>query len=376
MSNLVSTKPKRNMGADIIRCFAFFAVVAVHFFWHSGFYSTVVEGKEMLLMTIMRSFFIICVPLFMILSGYLSGKQSPNFAYFKKIGKTYITYIFCSLCCVAYRIFFLEQQTEIKTVIFSILNFTAAPYSWYVEMYLGLFFLIPFLNILYANINTKKEKRTLIFVLILLTCLPAVVNIYSLYSFEWIKQPSLLSSYNELIPNWWEGCYPLTYYFIGCYIKEYGLKIPKILNIILIFLTLGVSGLFVYWRSYKAYFILGSWAEYNSIFNVILTTLVFSFFININYEKTPKFVTKLFKNISGLCFGAYLVSWIFDSYFYEIFNERIPEFTNRLEYSWLIVAVVFISSLVLSFVVSRIQYLLEWIVGKIVKLFGKKETVQ
>lgn len=55
---------KRNPAADLIRILAFFLVVSVHFFLNNGFYSTIVEGERMFIMTIMRSFFIICVPLF------------------------------------------------------------------------------------------------------------------------------------------------------------------------------------------------------------------------------------------------------------------------------------------------------------------------
>ena len=62
---------KRSPAADIIRIFAFFCVVSVHFFLNSKFYDYPTEGKTMLVMTICRSFFMICVPLFLLLSGYL-----------------------------------------------------------------------------------------------------------------------------------------------------------------------------------------------------------------------------------------------------------------------------------------------------------------
>ena len=31
----------------------------------------------------------------------------------------------------------------------------------------------------------------------------------------------------NLIPDWWINIYPLTYYFIGCYLKEYQIKMKK-----------------------------------------------------------------------------------------------------------------------------------------------------
>ena len=148
---------RRNPAADIIRVLAFFLVVSVHFFLNNGFYSYAVEGNRMYIMTIMRSFFIICVPLFITLSGYLLQRKQLEKSYYKRIGKIIITYILASVFCVVYSILFLEQEFTIKTFILKVLNFSAAPYSWYVEMYIGLFLLIPFLNIVYKLSQPVKK---------------------------------------------------------------------------------------------------------------------------------------------------------------------------------------------------------------------------
>ena len=66
---------KRNPAMDIIRILAFFFVVSIHFFLNNDFYLTPVKGERMFIMTIMRSCFIICVPLFITLSGYLLRKK-------------------------------------------------------------------------------------------------------------------------------------------------------------------------------------------------------------------------------------------------------------------------------------------------------------
>ena len=66
---------KRNVNLDLTRCAAVFSVVAVHFFLNSGFYGTPIVGGKMLLSTILRTVFMVCVPLFLLLTGYLmSGK--------------------------------------------------------------------------------------------------------------------------------------------------------------------------------------------------------------------------------------------------------------------------------------------------------------
>ena len=82
---------KRSPAADLIRILAFILVISVHFFMNNGFYSQTVAGKRMFIMTLMRSFFIICVPLFITLSGYLLRKKKLEKSYYKRISKIIIT---------------------------------------------------------------------------------------------------------------------------------------------------------------------------------------------------------------------------------------------------------------------------------------------
>ncbi len=363
---------KRTPAADIIRILAFFSVVSVHFFLNNGFYSQPVEGKRMFIMTIMRSFFIICVPLFLTLSGYLLRKKELEKSYYKRISKIIITYILASLLCVLYCIVFLKQNFTIKNIISSILAFTAAPYSWYIEMYLGLFLLIPFLNIVYNTLSSRKQKIWLIITFVILTSLPSVLNIYSFNSLDWWLQPSLSSNMSKLIPAWWQTLYPITYYYIGCYLGEYGLKINKALNITLIIFWTILSGSFCYWRSYKTYFIREAWCDYQSLFNVILTLFVFTFIININYDKLPNRLAWIIQKVSGLCLGGYLVSWIFDQELYPRLLTKVPLITNRLEYYFIIVPIIFILSLIASYFLSKIQLLIEKFFSFLCNIIQKK----
>ena len=366
---------RRDISADIIRCLAFFFVVSVHFFLNNGFYSQTVVGKRMLVMVIMRALFIICVPLFLTLSGYLLCKKELSIKYYTRITNIIFTYILSSLLCMSYSMFFLHEELSVKTIILRVLDFTGAPYSWYVEMYLGLFLLIPFLNILYNNIFSQKWKLGLIITFIILTAAPSVINEYNLYSCSWWALPSISADTNKLIPSWWVGFYPITYYFIGCYLREYGLKIKKTFNIFLIVVCILVSGLYSYWRSYKAYFVWGSWCGYNSLFTTILTVLVFVLILNINYDKVPAKMARFVQKISGLCFGAYLVSWIFDTHFYPILLEKVPSMLDRLEYYFVIVPIVFVLSLVVSFFINKAILLLEILILKTGNLISKKQSV-
>lgn len=364
---------KRDVSADIIRCFALLCVISVHFFLHSGFYVELVEGKRMLIMHIMRALFMVNVPLFITLSGYLLNKKELSVKYYKRIFGILFTYVIASLVCIAYCAFNLHQTFTIKLIVLKILDFAAAPYSWYVEMYIGLFLMIPFLNLVYNNITSQKWKRVLIVTFIILTILPSALNEFNLDYFEWWSFPALSSlPTHQLVPAYWVKFFPVTFYFLGCYLKEYGFKINKVLNVLLIALCVVLGGLYTYWRSYKSSFVLGEWAQEYSLVNVFLTILIFSLCTNTNYDKVPAWITKFIRKISGLCFGAYLVSWVFDDYFYPTLLEKVPDMINRLEYYFVMVPLVFLLSLFVSYLMSKLQLVLEMLCAKSVNLIKKK----
>lgn len=352
---------KRNVGADVIRSLAFFLVVCVHFFLNNGFYQNTVLGERMLVMTLMRSFFIICVPLFMMLSGFLMRQKALSKGYYKKLSKTLLTYVLAGVFCLLYAVLFQEKTYTLGAVVRSFFAFEAAPYAWYIEMYVGLFLLVPFLNVLWNNLPSRRAKQTLLLVLVILTALPALFNAHDPFHFTWLSKPSEMGEALRLLPDWWTGIYPLTYYFLGCYFHEYGCKMNRLLNAGLILATTLVSGAYAFWRSIGTTFVWGKWCDYLSVFNVALTALVFVFFLNLDYSRLPRAVLWLLRKVSALSLGAYLLSWIFDQAFYPILNARVPQMTDRLEYFFLLVPTVAVSSLLLSQVLSWVQRGARWL---------------
>ncbi len=357
-------KAVRNPAIDMIRCFALFCVVSVHFFLNSGFYSQTVSGKTMYLMMLLRSFFMICVPLFITLTGYLECHKKICASYYKKIVRILGIYILCSVACVLYKVFVLNADIGVLSFFSGFFSYSNAPYSWYVEMYIGLFVMAPFLNVLYSNLASKKQKQLLLLTLIFVTSLPAIFNIFE-FNISWFLNPSSSRNYVQILPAFWTKMYPLTYYFMGCYIREYKLNLKKRYILLLSLALFFIGGTFNYYRSAGSVFVQGEWQDYNGPAQVVMTFLVFSFFANLKFSKCPCFVSKFFKTISGLCFGAYLTSWIFDSYFYNILNSKITTVTERFKYFALVVAAVFVCSILLSGIIDLIYRLIEWICKKI-----------
>lgn len=334
----------RNCALVVVRIFAFFSVVSIHFFSHAGYYNATNDSIGMYCATLTRTFFRVCVPLFIILSGYLMGKKSPSASYYKKIIPILAEYFLASMCCAIFNYFQQGMPAGIflfgKTQLLGLFSYSTAPYGWYVEMYIGLFLLIPYLNILYNNLGTKSSKQSLIVTMLVITSIPSITNSLS---FDLAGE----AVYFRMLPQWWTGIYPITYYFIGTYLREYPIQFSNTKNILLILLATLISGSFCYWKCYQLSFDWGIWQTNESIFTVIQALLVFSFLLQLPYTRLTKY-KNILSYLSGRCFVAYLVSSILDSIVYPILSRFFNMDTFRLELFAIAVPAVFIGSLALS----------------------------
>lgn len=297
---------KRILGLDLVRCIAVFFVISVHYILYSNFYSGEIKGTSMYILTAMRWLFYTCVPLFLILTGYLKQSKKVEKDHYKSIIPILISYVIISIITILVFKFYYNKEESIYHYIKGIFNFSTIGNAWYVEMYIGLFLCIPFLNILYQNIKTKKQKQILIFTLLFLVSIPNVLASIS------IKGKSL-----DILPNWWTGIYPFLYYFIGCYIKEYQIKIPKIKNIIYLLICLVIETTITFFychgRSISAIF-----EGYAAFPTVVISVLLFLLLYDINIKNRASriFIT----DISKLSFDIYLLSFITERIIYEHLN--------------------------------------------------------
>lgn len=145
------------------------------------------------------------VPLFLLLTGYLNANKTVSKRYYKGCIRVLASYFLFSLLTILFRKYYLQEDLTWAKWILKIFDFSAIPYAWYIEMWIGLFLLTPFLNMLYKAIPTRWQKQILILTLYAMTALPDLLNRYGLH----------------LVPGFWASCYPLTFFFAGSYIHEY-----------------------------------------------------------------------------------------------------------------------------------------------------------
>ncbi len=309
----------------------------------------------MLLLNMLRCLFMSCVPIFIILSGYLMSKKELNKKYLFKIVRILITYLLCSILCFVL-INIIEgnlSKLSIFNFLFNLLSYTAAPYAWYVNMYISLFLLIPFLNILWNNLKGKKYKLYLLLILFLIGILPNTINIFNVSDLNWWLNPASSRTYNQLVPNFWqETTYIILYYFIGCYLKDYKIKLSKRKNIILLLLSIILFGVYNYYRNYNALFGWETYVGYSSLEVLIITFLIVNLVLNLKINIKSSKISNIISKISYLTFGTYLLSAIFDKWLYPILNKHANMLLECLPYLLLMVLIITICSLITSYLVE------------------------
>ena len=198
---------QRDLRLDLIRSAAVVMVLSVHFFLNCGFYDLPVQGHRMEIAAVVRTGLMSCVPLFLLLSGWLLGERRWSLRYYKGALRVIVAYGLAGTACFLFRGLFLHGPLRPGTWLRELLQFSAAPYGWYIAMYLGLFLLIPFLNAMWAALG-QRERKFLIATLLLVAVAPSIDNITAIWQIQ-------------LLPDWWNRLYPIAYYCIGMQLRQH-----------------------------------------------------------------------------------------------------------------------------------------------------------
>lgn len=289
-------------------------------------------GLSMLIQAAAQSILSCGVPLFIMLTGYLNINKSISRKYYSGIWRVLIAYLFFSVLTLVFRRYVMGEELTIIKAVQSIFAFSSFMYAWYIEMWIGLFLLIPFLNILYKGLDSQKHKQILILTLTALTFLPFFTNRYGM----------------ELTPDFWKGIYPLTFYYIGAYIRDYQPR-PRRLPAIAIVLAIAfIPGLFtmVALPGHTVVQILG---DCFGIFGAALSVIVFLLLYKVSCHNSM--ITNSVYWISLLSLDMYLCCYVFDALLYPWFKKQyfVDQSSFGL-YFFIIVPMVLLLAFVLSLV--------------------------
>lgn len=343
-----------DINLDIIRCFAVISVFQLHFFLNTNFYAVTVEPPFTFAMCVMATAFRSCVPLFLLLTGYLMSGKKLSAQFYGGLIRVLLTYAVTSVVFIMLLHYTGEADYTFKTAFLDITAFCGSNYAWYVQMYCGLFLMIPFFNILWERLDTRNKRLALTVTLAVLTLLPKVLNSFNFRTPGWFAHPYLDRGYDPLIPDWWSNFYPVTYYFIGSYIRKENVTMKKWLNLLLVLLSVGVFGYINFYRSRGGVFTGGAPVDWGSLGMTTISVLGFIFLRNIKFtSKLPQAVKYVISRISYLSLTMYLFSAYADRLAYKALLRTTGEPELMLSLFPVVTATVFLISLIMSEITDR-----------------------
>lgn len=323
----------RAFGLDFIRAFAIFSVIGGHFFsLHTEFRYSPLTDISMLIQSIAQSILGSGVPLFIMLTGYLNVNKTISRKYYSGIWRVLVAYLFFSIATLIFRHTILNEPVTFLSGLKSILNFSSFMYAWYIEMWIGLFLLVPFLNILYKGIESRRHKLIMIATLSAITFLPLFTNRYD----------------QHILPAFWTSLYPIAFYYIGSYTREYQPKINRWVALGIILAIAAFPGLFtmIIAPGHTLIHILG---DCFGIFGAIEAVLIFLICYRLDCKNQT--FNNIIYWISLLSLDIYLCCYMFDALVYPWFKERyfIDQSSFGI-YFFIIVPIILLGAFTFSFV--------------------------
>lgn len=291
--------------------------------------------------------------LYMILTGFLCCHKTVGKQFYYSGIKVLLSYIFFSLLTIVVDIYLFNTGMTWKNGILGIFSFSTIHYAWYIEMWIGLFILAPFLTIWYNALLSRKMKFGLITIILMMSALPDFFNRYGM----------------DIIPDYWENLYPLGYYFCGAFIREYRPCISK-WKLLAIFIAITMISPITTLISGHSTFIriIG---DRNGIFCAIMTLCIFLMFYSVDLKS--RFWMVIFRSISLRSLDIFLCSATIDLYIYPLFikNYYISQPQFGIFY-FVIVPIVF---MVCYFLASVKRVIFAWI-DQILQLYKVPFRIQ
>lgn len=322
---------QREIGLDIIKALATLFVVCAHFYLSCKYYQYPIASNKMYVMTTVRWGFMTAVPLFLLTTGYLKGNKTVSKAHYMSLVPILVAYIIlCSVRMIVENAVYGQIHT-LSSAVKNLLNYNCA---WYVGMYIGLMLICPFLNMIWKACG-KKEHIILVASLIIITMMYPLVN--------------------YVFPSYFQPLYPITYYFMGIYLKEYRPKVNKTLLVIVFGVSILVTSGITIIKSAGGPFNGGTLAiidnGQNDITIAIAAVCIFLFFYDINVKN--KIVSTLITSASNCSLEIYMLQAAFNAVIYTYLGRML--LTPEDYFWWFFVAVpaAFIPSWIVSEVYKK-----------------------
>lgn len=278
-----------------------------------------------------------CVPVFVLLSGYLLIKPNHidtyNKFYKKRLNKILVPVIFWSIFYCSWK-FLNHPDITLLTAMKGMLNGSPYYHMWYLYMIVGLYLFVPFLNDLLLVLNKNKSSLLIIFMFILLTT------------------STLLNSlrYHNESPFYLNFLIYIPFYCLGAHFKLHGIvfKSMALVSTSFMICTIVIIFGYFYFINFGFKYLSNYFYNYCSPFTIITSISIFILFSN-KIKVSAKTAS-----LSKMSLGIYLIHPIFLDLIYNIAPTAFFKLGGLL--LPIIAIIVFFMSYASSFILSKIRY--------------------
>lgn len=285
---------KRNPGLDLLRCFATFMVVTAHSFLSNGYTITPQTGITMWLAGSVQLMCRCSVGIFLMLTGYLQSNKTDWRSCYRGLPAVLLSYFLAAAISIPIRHFVYGDMQSLTAWIQRLFGYSGAYYGWYVEIYVGLTLLTPFINMSLKHSDTKALFGYAA-ILLFLTALPGLT--------PWV-----------VVSGYWKFLYPLSFYILGAIVRRVQPRIKPIYGILAALTSgllmgagtvLSTDGLFrdaITW-------------DFGDLGMAVVSA---GLFIGMYRVKLSDRLSKFFAVAATGSFGAYLLSHLLDAWCYKL----------------------------------------------------------
>ena len=343
---------ERKLNIDLLKCIAIVFVVGVHFFLHTNYYGQSFTFKSIFLSSFIWMILMTCVPLFIMTTGYLMKDKTYSEDYFIKLLPVIGIY---ALTAAVYTFF--DMRVVNKEYLGKLFEniFSFSHYAWYVNLYIGLYMLIPFLNAGFNSLTSRKNQVVVLGILVLFTIVPPTLSLLNNNEQNFMILP-------HIIPDYWKGLWPITYYLLGAFLASSKKKssFKELVFVIFILDILSVFGLAAISETTFG-------IEYGVLPVFLLSSLIFYSVIHLKVSIKNEWLQRVVLFISKNTLPIYLLSVIGDYYWYPKMVEKWGDFTNLFLRFPLIVIFLLIQAILMTFILNTLLKFIKTIILKFAK---------
>ena len=343
----------RNSNIELLRIVCMCFVIGSHTIMQ--YKSVEIGTAEYYIGNILRSFFMVAVNCFVIISGYFGINLN-----LRKLIKMSIQVSFYSISIYIITVILGIHEVNIKKDILILFPIITKRY-WYITVYFVLCLISPLLNIIIENISKNQFRLILLVSFILFYALPTL-----LYT---VNAPTITSDAGYGIVNF------ICLYFLGRFIKLY-YKNKK--TTIYYGSRFVISSLALFLANHILTLIFGfpfsSFISYDTVFSFISAFMIFMIFEQITIK------SNLINNLAKYSLVAFIIHMhptLFDYLFSNVFKISSYSGTRYLVMIFIIPIVVYISSWIIEFIrVKLFDKLENKIIDKILNIKSISEFLQ